>query len=98
MDDVVLGKAEIIERCVRRVREVHGGDTEAFLAERTKPASTSCFRWWLKVGCERSRNVSRSPAHTASSRLQHVWIGSRRNSRIFRRAGSASTFRRATGR
>jgi uncharacterized protein YutE (UPF0331/DUF86 family) len=26
MDDVVLAKAEIIERCVRRVREVHGGD------------------------------------------------------------------------
>ena len=39
MDDVVLGKAEIIERCVRRVREVHGGDTEAFLAELTRQES-----------------------------------------------------------
>lgn len=26
MDDIVLNKAAIIERCVRRVRAVHGGD------------------------------------------------------------------------
>jgi len=39
MDDVVLGKAEIIERCVRRVREVHGGDVDAFRAELTRQES-----------------------------------------------------------
>ncbi len=39
MDDVVLGKAEIIERCVRRVREVHRGDRDAFLAELTRQES-----------------------------------------------------------
>jgi len=39
MDDVVLGKAEIIERCVRRVREVHGGDSDAFRAELTRQES-----------------------------------------------------------
>lgn len=30
MDDVVLNKAEIVERCVRRVREVYADDAEAF--------------------------------------------------------------------
>jgi len=39
MDDVVLGKAEIIERCVRRAREVHGGDVDAFRAELTRQES-----------------------------------------------------------
>jgi len=33
MDDVVLAKAEIIERCVRRVREVHAGDAAAFRSD-----------------------------------------------------------------
>jgi uncharacterized protein YutE (UPF0331/DUF86 family) len=33
MDDVVLAKAAIIERCVRRVREVHAGDAAAFRAD-----------------------------------------------------------------
>ena len=33
MDDVILNKAEIIERCVRRVREMHGGDSDVFRAE-----------------------------------------------------------------
>lgn len=39
MDDVVLGKAEIIERCVRRVREVHAGDPVAFLRDLTRQES-----------------------------------------------------------
>jgi uncharacterized protein YutE (UPF0331/DUF86 family) len=39
MDDVVLGKVEIIERCVRRVREMHGGDPEAFREELTRQES-----------------------------------------------------------
>ena len=39
MDDVVLGKAEIIERCVRRVREVHGGDPVAFRGDLTRQES-----------------------------------------------------------
>ena len=39
MDDVVLGKAEIIERCVGRVREMHGGDPDAFRAELTRQES-----------------------------------------------------------
>lgn len=29
MDDVVVSKAAIVERCVARVREVHGGDDDA---------------------------------------------------------------------
>jgi uncharacterized protein YutE (UPF0331/DUF86 family) len=39
MDDVVLAKAEIIERCVRRVREVHAGDAEAFRTDLTRQES-----------------------------------------------------------
>jgi uncharacterized protein YutE (UPF0331/DUF86 family) len=39
MDDVVLAKSEIIERCVRRVREVHAGDGEAFRHELTRQES-----------------------------------------------------------
>jgi uncharacterized protein YutE (UPF0331/DUF86 family) len=39
MDDVVLGKVEIIERCVRRVREVHGGDTVAWREDLTRQES-----------------------------------------------------------
>lgn len=39
MDDVVLGKVEIIERCVRRVREVHGGDGVAFRVDLTRQES-----------------------------------------------------------
>jgi uncharacterized protein YutE (UPF0331/DUF86 family) len=39
MDDVVLAKAEIIERCVRRVREVHAGDAAAFRADLTRQES-----------------------------------------------------------
>jgi uncharacterized protein YutE (UPF0331/DUF86 family) len=36
MDDVVLAKAEIIERCVRRVREVHGGDPVGWQRDLTR--------------------------------------------------------------
>ena len=39
MDDVILAKAEIIERCVRRVREVHAGDAAAFRTELTRQES-----------------------------------------------------------
>jgi uncharacterized protein YutE (UPF0331/DUF86 family) len=39
MDDVVLAKAEIIERCVRRVREVHAGDSPGFHADLTRQES-----------------------------------------------------------
>jgi uncharacterized protein YutE (UPF0331/DUF86 family) len=39
MDDVILAKAEIIERCVGRVREVHAGDPLAFRAELTRQES-----------------------------------------------------------
>jgi uncharacterized protein YutE (UPF0331/DUF86 family) len=39
MDDVVLGKVEIIERCVLRVREVHAGDPVAFRGDLTRQES-----------------------------------------------------------
>lgn len=39
MDDVALGKVEIIERCVRRVREVHGGDPAALRDDLTRQDS-----------------------------------------------------------
>lgn len=39
MDDVVLGKVEIIERCVRRVREVHAGDPVALREDLTRQES-----------------------------------------------------------
>ncbi|MFN2322298.1 MAG: DUF86 domain-containing protein [Trueperaceae bacterium] len=39
MDDVALGKVEIIERCVRRVREVHGGDPAALRGDLTRQDS-----------------------------------------------------------
>ena len=39
MDDVALGKVEIIERCVRRVREIHRGDPAAFRADLTRQES-----------------------------------------------------------
>lgn len=39
MDDVVLGKVETIERCVRRVREVHDGDPAAFRGDLTRQES-----------------------------------------------------------
>lgn len=39
MDDIILNKVEIIERCVRRVREVHAGDTVAFENDLTRQES-----------------------------------------------------------
>lgn len=39
MDDVVLNKAEIIERCVRRVREVYGSDVVGFRDDLTRQES-----------------------------------------------------------
>lgn len=39
MDDVVLGKVEVIERCVRRVREVHADDPVAFRGDLTRQES-----------------------------------------------------------
>lgn len=39
MDDVVLGKVEIIERCVGRVREVHDCDPVAFRSDLTRQES-----------------------------------------------------------
>jgi uncharacterized protein YutE (UPF0331/DUF86 family) len=39
MDDVVLGKVEIIERCVRRVREVHAGDATGWRTDLTRQDS-----------------------------------------------------------
>jgi uncharacterized protein YutE (UPF0331/DUF86 family) len=39
MDDVVLAKEEIIERCVRRVRDVHAGDSAGFRADLTRQES-----------------------------------------------------------
>lgn len=49
MDDVAPGNAEIIERCVGRVREVHGGDPEAFRAELTRQESVPLK---LRRACE----------------------------------------------
>ena len=39
MDDVVLNKAAVIERCVERVREEHGGDPASLTASLTKQDS-----------------------------------------------------------
>jgi len=39
MDDVVLNKAETIERCVQRVREVYADDTSAFRHDLTRQES-----------------------------------------------------------
>ncbi len=39
MDDVILNKVEIIERCVRRVREVYGGDVAGFRDDLTRQES-----------------------------------------------------------
>jgi uncharacterized protein YutE (UPF0331/DUF86 family) len=38
-DDVLLNKAAIIERCVRRVREEHAGDDANILANQTRQDS-----------------------------------------------------------
>lgn len=39
MDDIVLNKAEIVERCVRRVREVYADDAGAFRDDLTRQES-----------------------------------------------------------
>lgn len=39
MDDIVLNKAETIERCVQRVREVYADDTSAFRRDLTRQES-----------------------------------------------------------
>ena len=39
MDDVVLNKAAIIERCIRRVREEHGGDDRRLKEDVTRQDS-----------------------------------------------------------
>lgn len=39
MDDVVLNKAAIIERCVRRVREEHAGDDRHITLDQTRQDS-----------------------------------------------------------
>lgn len=38
VDDIVINKAEVIERCIKRVKEVYGGDS-ANLQENTKQDS-----------------------------------------------------------
>jgi uncharacterized protein YutE (UPF0331/DUF86 family) len=51
MDDVVLNKAEIVERCVARVREVHGGDSKRFLDD---PLVQDAIVLNLQRACEAS--------------------------------------------
>ena len=36
MDDVVLNKAAVIERCLRRVREIHAGDDRNLTEDQTR--------------------------------------------------------------
>jgi uncharacterized protein YutE (UPF0331/DUF86 family) len=55
MDDVVLGKVEVIERCVRRVREVHAGDPVAFRGDLTRQESVLLN---LQRACEAAIDLS----------------------------------------
>ncbi len=49
MDDVVLNKAAAIERCIRRVREVHAGDDRNLTDDFTKQDSIILN---IRRGCE----------------------------------------------
>jgi uncharacterized protein YutE (UPF0331/DUF86 family) len=49
MDDVVVNKAAIIERCLRRVREVYAGDERNLRADQTRQDSIVLN---LQRGCE----------------------------------------------
>jgi len=51
MDDVVLNKAEIVERCVARVRELHAGDSKRFLDD---PLMQDAIVLNLQRACEAS--------------------------------------------
>lgn len=49
MDDVVVNKVAVIERCIARVREVHAGDDDALLKDQLKQDSIVLN---LQRGCE----------------------------------------------
>ena len=54
-DDVILAKAAIIERCVARVREVHGGDDGVLTRDITKQDSIVLN---LQRACEASIDLA----------------------------------------
>ena len=49
MDDVIVHKVAVLERCVARVREVHGGDDDALLKDQLRQDSIVLN---LQRGCE----------------------------------------------
>ncbi len=49
MDDVIVNKVAVLERCVARVREVHGGDDDASLKDQLRQDSIVLN---LQRGCE----------------------------------------------
>ncbi len=49
MDDVVVNKVAVIERCIARVREVHAGDDDTLLKDQLKQDSIVLN---LQRGCE----------------------------------------------
>lgn len=55
MDDVALNKAEVIERCVRRVRAVHAGDPRNLTDDLTRQDSIILN---LQRACEASIDLA----------------------------------------
>jgi uncharacterized protein YutE (UPF0331/DUF86 family) len=49
VDDVIVNKVAVLERCVARVREVHGGDDDASLKDQLRQDSIVLN---LQRGCE----------------------------------------------
>lgn len=84
MDDVVLNQAEIVERCVRRVREVYADDAEAFrddlnrqesvllnLPEPARPRSTWACTSSGAAGWASPRRAGRL---STTSLEPHAWV------------------------
>jgi uncharacterized protein YutE (UPF0331/DUF86 family) len=85
MDDVVLGKVEIIERCVRRVREVHAGDAVAFRSDLTRQESILLN---LQRGCEAAIDLAMHLVRTGRLGLPKA---SREAFDLLERAGTLPT-------
>ena len=80
-DDVILAKAAVIERCMRRIREVHGGDDSVLTSDITKQDSIVLN---LQRACEASIDLA---MHLVRTRRLGVPQESREAFTLLARAG-----------
>ena len=70
MDDVALNKAEVIERCVRRVRAVHAGDPRNLTDDITRQDSIILN---LQRACEASIDRLQHVPFLENQEVRRIW-------------------------